>query len=89
MTMSRAPGVRRESIRVALSATIVVAVAYVLIAAGIVAFATITLTSDIASRLGLAIGDAIVRATGGRWSVGASPLGGARFAVSWPRGPLG
>ena len=39
--------------------------------------------------LGLAIGDAIVRATGGRWSVGASPLGGARFAVSWPRGPLG
>ena len=39
--------------------------------------------------LGLAIGDAIVRATGGRWSVAASPLGGARFAVSWPRGSLG
>jgi signal transduction histidine kinase len=35
--------------------------------------------------LGLAIGDAIVRSTGGRWAVGASPLGGARFAVSWPR----
>lgn len=39
--------------------------------------------------LGLAIGDAIVRATGGRWSVSESPLGGARFAVSWPRGSLG
>ena len=35
--------------------------------------------------LGLAIGDAIVRSTGGRWSVAASPAGGARFAVSWPR----
>jgi two-component system OmpR family sensor kinase len=39
--------------------------------------------------LGLAIGDTIVRATGGRWAVGASPLGGARFAVSWPKGSLG
>jgi len=39
--------------------------------------------------LGLAIGDAIVRATGGRWQVGASPLGGARFAVSWPKASLG
>jgi two-component system, OmpR family, sensor histidine kinase CiaH len=35
--------------------------------------------------LGLAIGDAIVRATGGRWAVGTSPAGGARFAVSWSR----
>ena len=35
--------------------------------------------------LGLAIGDAIVRSTGGRWSMGTSPLGGARFGVSWPR----
>ncbi|MEA2608787.1 MAG: hypothetical protein QOJ75_1030 [Chloroflexota bacterium] len=33
--------------------------------------------------LGLAIGHAIVRATGGRWSVERSPLGGARMAVSW------
>ena len=32
--------------------------------------------------LGLSIGDAVVRATGGRWTVGASPLGGASFAVS-------
>ena len=39
--------------------------------------------------LGLAIGDAIVRATGGRWAVGASPSGGARFAVSWSRTSLG
>ncbi len=39
--------------------------------------------------LGLAIGDAIVRATGGRWTVDGSPLGGARFAVSWPRATLG
>ena len=39
--------------------------------------------------LGLAIGDAIVRATGGRWAVGVSSLGGARFAVSWPKGTLG
>ncbi len=38
--------------------------------------------------LGLAIGDAIVRATGGRWAVGSSPSGGARFAVSWSRASL-
>jgi signal transduction histidine kinase len=38
--------------------------------------------------LGLAIGDAIVQATGGRWAVGASPSGGARFAVSWSRASL-
>jgi signal transduction histidine kinase len=39
--------------------------------------------------LGLAIGDAIVRATGGRWGVGSSPAGGARFTVSWGRASLG
>ena len=33
--------------------------------------------------LGLAIGDSVVRSTGGRWDVGESSLGGARFAVSW------
>ena len=35
--------------------------------------------------LGLAIGDSVVRSTGGRWEVGDSRLGGARFAVSWRR----
>jgi signal transduction histidine kinase len=35
--------------------------------------------------LGLAIGDAVVRATRGRWEVGDSPQGGASMAVSWPR----
>ena len=39
--------------------------------------------------LGLAIGDAIVRATGGRWSLEESPLGGARFCVTWSRANLG
>jgi two-component system, OmpR family, sensor histidine kinase CiaH len=39
--------------------------------------------------LGLAIGDAIVRATGGRWTVGTSPAGGARFTVTWNRASLG
>jgi signal transduction histidine kinase len=39
--------------------------------------------------LGLAIGDAIVRATGGRWTVGTAPAGGARFTVSWGRASLG
>jgi signal transduction histidine kinase len=34
--------------------------------------------------LGLAIADAIVRASGGRWQVGSSQLGGARMSVSWP-----
>ncbi len=38
--------------------------------------------------LGLAIADAIVRATGGRWSIGTAPQGGARFSVSWPRASL-
>jgi signal transduction histidine kinase len=33
--------------------------------------------------LGLAIGDSIVRSTGGRWHVGDSPLGGAFMSVSW------
>jgi signal transduction histidine kinase len=33
--------------------------------------------------LGLAIGDSIVRSTGGRWHLGDSPLGGALMAVSW------
>jgi two-component system sensor histidine kinase TctE len=35
--------------------------------------------------LGLAIGDAVVRATGGEWKVGRSPMGGARMEVQWPR----
>jgi len=39
--------------------------------------------------LGLAIGDAIVRATGGKWSVGTSPAGGARMSVAWPRAGAG
>jgi signal transduction histidine kinase len=34
--------------------------------------------------LGLAIGNAIVTATGGRWEVTDSPAGGARMAVHWP-----
>src|SRR5271165_6400845 len=33
--------------------------------------------------LGLAIGDSIVRSTGGRWHIGDSPLGGALMWVSW------
>ncbi|HYS01507.1 MAG TPA: HAMP domain-containing sensor histidine kinase [Candidatus Eisenbacteria bacterium] len=35
--------------------------------------------------LGLAIANAVVRATNGRWDVGASPAGGASIAVTWPR----
>jgi signal transduction histidine kinase len=35
--------------------------------------------------LGLAIGDAVVRATGGEWHVGASRLGGALMQVRWHR----
>lgn len=37
--------------------------------------------------LGLAIGDAVVRATGGEWRVGSSPMGGARMEVRWHRSP--
>ena len=33
--------------------------------------------------LGLAIGDSIVRSTGGRWHIGDSPLGGALITVTW------
>ncbi len=33
--------------------------------------------------LGLAIGDSIVRSTGGRWHIADSPLGGALMSVSW------
>ena len=43
--------------------------------------------------LGLAIGDSIVRSTGGRWYIGDSPLGGALMSVSWrhsqPKGSRG
>lgn len=35
--------------------------------------------------LGLAIGDAVVRATGGEWRVGESSLGGALMEVRWHR----
>jgi len=35
--------------------------------------------------LGLAIGDTVVRATGGDWRVGTSRLGGALMEVSWHR----
>jgi signal transduction histidine kinase len=35
--------------------------------------------------LGLAIGDSIVRSTGGRWHIGDSPLGGALIMVTWKR----
>ncbi|HEY5199633.1 MAG TPA: HAMP domain-containing sensor histidine kinase [Acidothermaceae bacterium] len=35
--------------------------------------------------LGLAIADAIVCSTHGRWTVGDSELGGARMTVTWPR----
>jgi signal transduction histidine kinase len=35
--------------------------------------------------LGLAIADAVVRATNGRWEVGTSAAGGASMAVTWPR----
>ena len=35
--------------------------------------------------LGLAIADAIVRSTHGRWIVSDSDLGGARLTVNWPR----
>ncbi len=48
-----------------------------------------TATGADGAGLGLAIGDAIVRATGGRWSVESSPTGGARFAVSWSRASFG
>jgi signal transduction histidine kinase len=33
--------------------------------------------------LGLAIADAVVSATGGRWQIGTAPLGGARVQVTW------
>lgn len=35
--------------------------------------------------LGLAIADAVVRSTEGRWNIGAAPAGGARMEISWPR----
>jgi signal transduction histidine kinase len=35
--------------------------------------------------LGLAIADAVVQATDGRWRIGSSPVGGASMSVSWPR----
>jgi hypothetical protein len=35
--------------------------------------------------LGLAIADAVVRGTGGRWDLGTSTLGGASMSVLWPR----
>ncbi len=37
------------------------------------------------SGVGLAIADAVVSATSGRWEVGASAISGASMAVTWPR----
>jgi signal transduction histidine kinase len=42
-------------------------------------------TSEGGAGLGLAIADAIVRATGGRWKVASAPAGGARMGISWSR----
>jgi len=39
--------------------------------------------------LGLAIADAIVRSTGGRWHIGTSPAGGASVGVTWARSMSG
>jgi signal transduction histidine kinase len=39
--------------------------------------------------LGLAIGDSVVRATGGEWRIGTSHLGGASMGVSWHRATQG
>ena len=39
--------------------------------------------------LGLAIADAVVRATDGAWTVSTSPLGGARFAITWRQAARG
>ena len=35
--------------------------------------------------LGLSIANVVVEQTGGAWSVGEAPLGGARFVVTWPQ----
>ena len=35
--------------------------------------------------LGLAIANAVMRATGGEWEISTAPLGGARIQASWPR----
>jgi signal transduction histidine kinase len=35
--------------------------------------------------LGLAIADAVVRATSGHWQIGSSPTSGASMSVTWPR----
>jgi signal transduction histidine kinase len=39
--------------------------------------------------LGLAIADAVVRATSGHWEIGSSPAGGASMSVTWPRTQAG
>jgi signal transduction histidine kinase len=39
--------------------------------------------------LGLAIADAIVRGSGGRWQIGTSAAGGASISVSWARSAVG
>ena len=39
--------------------------------------------------LGLAIANSVVGATGGRWTIGDSPAGGASLSVSWPRSLAG
>ena len=51
MTVAHVPAVQRQSIRVALAATGVVAVAYLVVAAAVVLFATLTLTAQIDGRL--------------------------------------
>ena len=42
-----------------------------------------TIENGTGAGLGLAIGDSIVRSTGGRWQIGDSALGGALMSVSW------
>jgi signal transduction histidine kinase len=41
--------------------------------------------SNTGAGLGLAIADAVVKSTGGKWRVGDAPIGGAHLEVSWRR----
>ena len=56
MAPPASPPLRRQSIRVALAATGVVALVYVIIAAGVIAFTTINLTADVDRRITGTIG---------------------------------
>ena len=85
--MAQASSVRKQSIRVALAATLVVGVMYALISAAVIAFATVDLTNQIDGRLASSISRPPPDGGGGRPGGGGGGPGDGGNEPNRPFGP--